>query len=151
MSLHKRVHLTGRSLQGYRTQNGSEFLTGLTSRMGRNFISHVRSLSSSIFGRAVNRGLIERNPWREVRLLAKAKPSKPTGHYTMEEARENLRLLAGDCKAQAAFGLGFFLALRPGELSALRWEDFGPFLNSFTSFLLAARTESTRVFCTMQS
>lgn len=25
------------------------------------------------------------------------------------------------------------------------------FLNSFTSFLLAARTEATRMFCTMQS
>jgi integrase len=94
--------------------------------MTRNSLSLVRSLSSSIFGHARSTGVIDRNPWREVRLLAKPKASTPTGHCTMEEAKENLRLLAGDAKAQAAFGLSFFLALRPGELSALRWEDFGP-------------------------
>jgi len=121
-----KVHFAGRSIEGYKTHHGSEFLSSLAPRMTRNSLSHVRSLSSSIFGHAVNRGVIDRNPWREVRLLAKPKASTPTGHYTMEEAKENLRLLAGDAKAQAAFGLSFFLALRPGELSALRWEDFGP-------------------------
>ena len=30
------------------------------------------------------------------------------------------------------------------------WIDLG-FLKSFTSFLLAARTEATRMFCTMHS
>ena len=121
-----KVHFAGRSIEGYKTHHGSEFLSSLAPRMTRNSLSHVRSLSSSIFGHAVNRGVIDRNPWREVRLLAKPKASTPTGHYTMEEAKENLRLLAGDAKAQACFGLSFFLALRPGELSALRWEDFGP-------------------------
>jgi integrase len=119
-----KVHFAGRSIEGYKTCHGSEFLSGLAPRMTRNSLSHVRSLSSSVFGHAVNRGIIDRNPWREVRLLAKPKPSKPTTHYTMEEAKENLRLLAGDAKAQACFGLSFFLALRPGELSALKWEDF---------------------------
>lgn len=119
-----KVHFAGRSVQGYKTFYGSEFLSSLAARMNRNSLSHVRSLSSSIFGHAVNRGVIDRNPWREVKLLAKPKPSTPTGHYTMEDAKENLRLLSGDCKAQVAFGLSFFLALRPGELSALRWEDF---------------------------
>jgi len=119
-----KVHFAGRTVQGYKTHHGSEFLSGLAPRMTRNSLSHVRSLSSSVFGHAVNRGIIDRNPWREVKLLAKPKPSTPTAHYTMEEAKENLRLLASDTRAQVAFGLSFFLALRPGELSALKWEDF---------------------------
>jgi integrase len=119
-----KVHFAGRSIEGYKTHHGSEFLSSLAARMNRNSLSHVRSLSSSIFGHAVNRGVIDRNPWREVKLLAKPKATTPTRHYTMDEAKENLKLLASDPKAQVAFGLSFFLALRPGELSALRWEDF---------------------------
>ena len=119
-------HFKGRRLGEYKTHHGSAFLTTLAVRLSRNSVSHVRSLSSSIFGHAVNRGLIERNVWREVKLLAKPKETKPTGHYTLAEVKEALGLLAPDPKAQVAFGLSFFLALRPGELAGLKWEDFGP-------------------------
>ncbi len=118
-----KVHFTGKTLQSYRTHHGSEFLSSLAPRMTRNSLSHVRALSSTVFGHAVNRGIIERNPWREVKLLAKPKATTPTRHYTLEEAKEALSLLAADAKAQVAFGLSFLLALRPGELSGLCWED----------------------------
>jgi integrase len=117
-------HFKGRRLSEYKTHHGSAFLTSLAARLSRNSVSHVRSLSSSIFGHAVNRGLIDRNPWREVKLLAKPKETKPTGHYTLAEVKEALGLLAPDPKAQVAFGLSFLLALRPGELAGLKWEDF---------------------------
>jgi integrase len=118
-------HFKGKTLGGYKTHHGSAFLSSLAPRMSRNSLSHVRSLSSGLFGHAVNRGLIERNPWREVKLLAKPKETKATGHYTLSEVKEALALLAPDPKAQVAFGLSFLLALRPGELAGLRWEDFG--------------------------
>jgi integrase len=92
--------------------------------MSRNSLSHVRALSSTVFGHAVNRGVIDRNPWREVKLLAKPKSSKPTSHYTLTEVKQALESLAVDLKAQVAFGLSFLLALRPGELAGLRFEDF---------------------------
>ena len=120
------AHFEGRDLAGYKTHHGSAFLTSLTGRLSRTSIAHVRSLASGIFSLAVNKGLLDRNPWREVKVLAKQRDPKPTTHYTLEEAKGALRLLAPNRKAQVAFGLSFFLALRPGELSGLRWEDFGP-------------------------
>jgi len=119
-----KVHFAGRTLQGYRTHHASEFLSSLAPRMTRSSLSHVRGLGSSIFSRAVNRGVIERNPWIGVKLLSKPKPAKSISHYTMDEAKECLKILDPHPKARTAFGLGFFLALRPGELAALEWEDF---------------------------
>ena len=117
-------HFEGRMLVDYKTHHGSEFLTSLTKRMGRTSLSHVRSLSSGIFSHAVNKGLIERNCWREVKVLARQREPKPTGHYTLEEAQAAIEKLSGDQRSQTAFGLCFYLALRPGELCGLRWEDF---------------------------
>ncbi|MGC2245920.1 MAG: site-specific integrase [Terriglobales bacterium] len=115
-------HFEGRTLQGYKTHHGSEFLTSLAPRLSRNSLSHVRGLASSIFSIAVNRGAIERNPWREVRVMDNPKQSKPTAHYTLDEATAAIEKLTG--RETVAFGLSFFLALRPGELCGLRWEDF---------------------------
>jgi integrase len=116
-------HFAGRTLQGYTTAEGSKFLTSLTDRMGRNSLSHVRSLSSAIFSHAVNLGLIERNCWREVRVLAKPKPSSPTHAYSLEESAAILKALAPRLDAQAVFSLCLFLGLRPSEASALQWGD----------------------------
>jgi integrase len=116
-------HFTGRTLREYRTHHGSEYLTSLTKNNGRNSIAHVRSLASGIFSHAVNRGLIERNPWSEVKLLAKPKASMPTMHYTLEEAEDIISALVDRVDAQLLFSLGFFLGLRPSELAGLRWED----------------------------
>jgi len=114
----------GRDFGSFKPFHGSAFLSSLAPRMGRNSLSHVRQLASSIFAQAVARGIIDRNPWREVRLLARPKETRPTGFYTVAEAKEALALLSVDPRAQVAFGLSFLLALRPGELAALRWEDF---------------------------
>jgi integrase len=118
-------HFRGRSLRDYRTHQGSEFLTSLAKRgLGRASIAHVRSLASGIFSHAVNRGLIERNSWREVKLLAKPKDSTPTAHYTLEEAENVISALKDRVDAQLLFALAFFLGLRPSEVAGLCWEDF---------------------------
>ena len=115
-------HFEGRTLAGYKTHHGSEFLTNLAPRLSRNSLSHVRGLASSMFSIAVNKGVIDRNPWREVRVMDNPKESKPTEWYTLDEARAAIDRLTG--RERAAFGLSFYLALRPGELCGLRWEDF---------------------------
>jgi hypothetical protein len=54
--------------------------------MGRTSLQHVRSLCSAIFSLGVNKGLIERNVWREVKVLAKPRETKRTKWYTLDEA-----------------------------------------------------------------
>jgi integrase len=115
-------HFDGQFLADYKTRDGSALLTSLAPKLSPNSLAHVRGLASSVFSLAVNKGLIDRNPWREVKALAKPKTSKPTGHYSIEEVKDALEKLSG--RSKTAFGLCFWLALRPGELRALRWEDF---------------------------
>jgi len=117
-------HFKGKTLSEYRTHQGSEFLSSLTKRLGRNSISHVRSLASGLFSHAVNLGLLERNPWREVKLLKKPKPTAPTEHYTLDEAKKVFLALKGRIDAQLVFAFSCLVGLRPSETAGLRWEDF---------------------------
>ena len=59
--------LASLSLTKYRTADGYHFLSKLNSKLNRNSLAHVRSLASGMFSYAVNLGLIDRNPWHEVR------------------------------------------------------------------------------------
>jgi integrase len=103
---------------------GSAFLTGLAKTLGRNTIQHVRSLASGIFSHAVNTGLLESNPWHDVKVLGKTKAPGKTKHYTLEEAVKIISALADHAHCQLIMALAFFLGLRPGEIQGLRWEDF---------------------------
>jgi integrase len=117
-------HFAGRTLSEYRTHHGSEFLSSLTKRLGRNSLSHVRSLASGVFSHAVNVGLLERNPWREVRLLTKPKATAPTEHYTLDEAKKIFLALKGRVDGQLVFAFSCLVGLRPSETAGLKWEDF---------------------------
>src|SRR5437879_5891387 len=65
-----RDHFTGRTLATYKTHDGSKLLTDLAKRgLSRNSIAHVRSLASGIFTHAINLGILEHNPWHEVKVL----------------------------------------------------------------------------------
>jgi integrase len=117
-------HFRGKTLQEYRTHHGYSFLAELARRMGRNSLSHVRSLASGMFAHATNRGLIERNPWREVRLDVKPRSTPPTEHYTLEEAKAVFLALKGRVDGQLVFAFSCLVGLRPSETAGLRWEDF---------------------------
>jgi integrase len=121
---HLKAHFGEMTLQGYRTHYGSQFLLGLTKTQGRRTLNHIRSLMSGIFSHAVNEGRLESNPIHDVKILGKVKPPKGTAHYTLEEAENIISALVEHVDAQLVVALSFFLGLRPGEIAALKWEDF---------------------------
>lgn len=120
---HLEVHFGTTALKDYKTHMGSLFLTSLAKKLGRHTIQHIRSLASGIFSHAVNVGVIESNPWHDVKVLGKTKEPGETAHYTLEEAEDIISALVDHVDCQLIVALAFFLGLRPGEIQGLRWED----------------------------
>jgi integrase len=120
---HLEAHFGTTALRDYKTHMGSLFLTSLAKTLGRATIQHVRSLASGIFSHAVNVGVIESNPWHDVKVLGKTKAPSETAHYTLEEAENIISALVENVDCQLIVSLAFFLGLRPGEIQGLRWED----------------------------
>jgi integrase len=120
---HLKTHFGTTALKDYKTHMGSLFLTSHSKRLGRHTIQHIRSLASGIFSHAVNVGVIESNPWHDVKVLGKTKEPGKTAHYTLEEAENIISALVEHVSCQLIVALAFFLGLRPGEIQGLRWED----------------------------
>lgn len=118
-----RDHFANQTLEEYQTVHGSQLLTKLSRKYGKRTVQHVRSLASGIFTLAVNHGLLERNPWREVKSLIKAKEPAEAPHYTLQEVERLLAALKGQLREQVIISVSFFLGLRPSEIAGLRWED----------------------------
>jgi integrase len=117
-----KVELETRVLDSYRTVDGSRFLTSLTSRLGRNALAHARSLASGIFTHALNLGLIETNPWHDVKVLAKVRAPRPKVAYTVAETNAILKAIPRT-DAKLLFALCAVLGMRPSEAAAMRWEN----------------------------
>jgi integrase len=124
-NLYLKEQLSHWKMREYKTPDGSRLLSGLTEKrkLGSATLSHARSLASGIFSHALNLGLIEANPWHDVVNLARVKKSKPTKHYTLEEAENTITALVSRVDAQAVFAFAFFLGLRPSEIAGLQWVD----------------------------
>jgi integrase len=120
---HLSTHFGTTALKDYKTHMGSLFLTSLAKKLGRATIQHIRSLASGIFAHAVNVGVIESNPWHDVKVLGRTKEPGETAHYTLEEAEDIISALVEHVDCQLIVALAFFLGLRPGEIQGLRWED----------------------------
>jgi len=120
-------HLSGHfgktALKDYKTPTGSVYLTTLAKTLGKHTVQHIRSLASGMFTHAVNVGVIESNPWHDVKILGKTIEPGETAHYTLEEAENIISALVEHVDAQLIVTLAFFLGLRPGEIQGLRWED----------------------------
>jgi integrase len=121
--LYLEKHYRGRTLSGYRTSDGTRFLESLAERLGRHSLAHVRSLASGIFTRAVNDGLIERNPWSEVSVESEKESDEDTHAYTIEESVAILKALSPRLDATLIFSLCRFLTLNPSEAVGVRWEN----------------------------
>ncbi|MGO9305389.1 MAG: tyrosine-type recombinase/integrase [Candidatus Korobacteraceae bacterium] len=123
---HLKAHFGRITLQAYEPYMGTRFLQSLTGTQGKNTLKHIKALGSSLFKRAVIEQRIKVNPWHDVSMPDDAIESRPTKHYTLEEAENIISALVDHVDCQLVMALSCFLALRPGEIAALRWEDFDP-------------------------
>lgn len=115
--------LESRTFRDYEPADASDLLTTLSKRLGRRALAHVRSLGSSIFSLAVAERIIKTNPWREAKCRGKVRAPKSPVSYSPEQASGFEQKLAGDLRSAAMFSLGWYEAMRPGEIAGLRWED----------------------------
>jgi integrase len=121
---HLKAHFAKLTLRQYEPRLGTRFLSSLTSTQGRNTLKHIRALGSSIFSRAVVEERIKMNPWHDVSMPEDAIEPGQTQHYTLEEAEDMISALVDHVDCQLIVALSCFLGLRPGEIAALKWEDF---------------------------
>jgi integrase len=121
---HLKLQFSAFELKDYHTHNATRFLTSLAERgLGARTIAHVRSLASGMFRHALRLNRIDTNPWRDAGSLSAVKRPKATHAYSLEEAEAISNALIDNPPAQIVFCLAAFMGLRPGEISALRWED----------------------------
>jgi integrase len=123
-----RQHLSavfaGRNLRDYQTHHATRYLTSLADKgLGPKTIAHIRSLGSGMFKHALRLNYITVNPWRDAGSLTPVKKGDATHAYTLEEAEAISNALIDNPPAQVVFCLAAFLGLRPGEISALKWQD----------------------------
>ncbi|HTC49282.1 MAG TPA: site-specific integrase [Candidatus Aquilonibacter sp.] len=121
---HLKAHFGETSLQDYEPWMGSDFLQSLTAKQGKATLKHIKALGGSLFKRAVIERRIKVNPWHDVEMPEDAVESEATPHYTLEEAEDIVSALVDHVDCQLVLALACFLGLRPGEIAALKWEDF---------------------------
>ncbi len=115
------TELASLSLTKYRTADGYHFLSKLNPKLNRNSLAHVRSLASGLFSYAVNLGLIDRNPWHEVK-SPKTRAPRPRIAYTVKETIAILNATERT-DAKLFFALCAMLGMRPSEAAGVRWEN----------------------------
>jgi integrase len=121
---HLKNHFADVTLQGYTSDLAKRFLSSLKTTQGKNSLRHLRALGSAMFNEAIERGLrTGDNPWH-IKLPKDCKTPSRTAHYTLEEAENMVTALVDHVDCQLMIALACFLGLRPGEIAALRWEDF---------------------------
>jgi integrase len=121
---HLKTHFANITLQDYEPDMGADLLQGLTSTQGKSTLRHIKALGSSIFKRALKEKRVKVNPWHDVEMPDDAIESESTLHYTLAEAEDIVSALVDHIDCQLIMALSCFLGLRPGEIAALRWEDF---------------------------
>jgi integrase len=123
-SQHLKAHFGKITLQEYKPYMGTQFLQSLTSTQGKNTLKHIKALGGSIFKRALNEQRVEANPWNDVQMPDDAVEPQSTEHYTLAEVEDIISALVDHVDCQLVMALSCFMGLRPGEIAALKWEDF---------------------------
>jgi len=121
---HLRTHFGATMLKDYEPSMGKRFLRTLTSTQGKTTLKHIKALAGSLFGFAVDEEFIKVNPWHDVKIPDDAIESAATAHYTLAEAEDIISALVDHVDCQLVMALACFIGLRPGEIAALKWEDF---------------------------
>lgn len=121
---HLKAHFGQTMLKDYEPAMGKRFLRSLTGTQGKTTLKHIKALAGSLFGYAVDEEFINVNPWHDVKIPDDAIESAATKHYTLAEVEDIISALVDHVDCQLVMALACFLGLRPGEIAALRWEDF---------------------------
>lgn len=121
---HLKWHFGEIALKAYEPAMGKRLLRSLLDTQGKTTLKHIKSLASSIFSYALDEEYIKVNPWHDVRIPEDAIESDATEHYTLPEAEDMISALVDHVDAQLVLAFACFLGLRPGEIAALKWEDF---------------------------
>jgi integrase len=117
-------HFTGRTFREYEPHHGNKLLNDLVVRKyGRRTLAHVRSLASGIFTHACNDGVLQGNPWRNVKTKIKPPKPKDTADYTLTELMDIVNNKLTRVDAQLIVCLAGLMGLRPSEIVGLCWED----------------------------
>lgn len=121
---HLKTHFGEMTLKHYEPVMGSRFLRTLVDTQRKTTLKHIKALGTAIFKLAVAREYLKVNPWHDVLIPDDAIESEKTPHYSLEEAEDLISSLVDHVDAQLVMALACFLGLRPGEIAALKWEDF---------------------------
>jgi integrase len=128
-------HFAKKVLTRYETVDANKFLTDLAQRklpsgvmgLNRNSLALVRGICSGLFSLAQNEGLIDRNPFTDVRLLVKIRKPSKSVFYSWAEVAEVLNATVDDkpmrTDAKIVFLLCALRGLRPAEAAAVKWSD----------------------------
>lgn len=121
---HLKEHFTGRTFREYEPHHGNKLLNEKVAQgYGRRTIAHIRSLASGIFTHACNDGLLQNNPWRNVKTKIKPPKPKETPDYTLTELMDIVNNKLTRIDAQLVICLAGLMGLRSSEIVGLCWED----------------------------
>jgi integrase len=123
-------HFRNKVLVRYATVDGNRFLTELAQRklengeigLNRSSLNLVRAVCSNIFSHAHNEGMIDRNPFNDVRLMVKVRKPKKQVMYSLAEVAVVLKTIPRT-DAKLLFSFCALLGLRPSEAAAICWSD----------------------------
>ena len=121
---HLKGHFGKKTLQHYTAKEGTRFLQSLTTTQGKSVVKHCKGLGTSIFKLAVRQEILGHNPFDDVLMPDDVVEPEETAHYTAAEARAIIDALKARPDCQLVMGFACYLGLRPGEIAALKFEDF---------------------------
>jgi len=118
------AHFKGKTFREYETHHGNKLLNEIVAgKYGRSTLAHVRSLASGIFTHACNDGLLQSNPWRNVKTKMKPPRPKDGADYSLSELMDIVNNKLTRTDAQLIVCLAGLMGLRPSEIVGLCWED----------------------------
>jgi integrase len=129
---HLKSHFDTKTLQQYEAKTGTRFLQSLTSTQGKSVVKHCKALGASIFKLALRDEILTHNVWDDVLMPDDVVEPEATAHYTGEEAEKIIAALKARPDCQLVMGFACYLGLRPGEIAALKYEDFNADLSEVT-------------------
>ena len=121
---HLEPHFGKLTLRQYTADLASTFLDTMTGSHCSTTLKHIHALGSTIFKRALKEKRVAVNVWRAVEIPEDAVEPKDTKHYTRGQSEDIISALVAHVDCQLIMAIACFEGLRPGEIAALRWEDF---------------------------